>query len=168
MINNEIKSNTVNVVTETEGKKGLKLMKLSEAIKLAEKTGEDVVCLNDKAEIPVVKIMDYKKFQYEKAKKAKDNKKKAKSKMQDIKDIIISDSIAEHDLEIKAKSVDRILKSGDKVRLTIKYKGRSIRLIGQGPERLGTLVSKVTSDYKIDKAPKIEGNRVTMLISPKK
>lgn len=165
MINNEIKSNTVNVVTETDGKKGLKLMKLSEAMKLAEKTGEDVVCLNDKAEIPVVKIMDYKKFQYE---KAKDNKKKAKSKMQDIKDIIISDSIAEHDLEIKAKSVDRILKSGDKVRLTIKYKGRSIRLIGQGPERLGTLVSKVTSDYKIDKAPKIEGNRVTMLISPKK
>ena len=137
MINNEIKSNTVNVVTETDGKNGLKLMKLSEAIKLAEKTGEDVVCLNDKAEIPVVKIMDYKKFQYEKAKKAKDNKKKAKSKMQDIKDIIISDSIAEHDLEIKAKSVDRILKSGDKVRLTIKYKGRSIRLIGQGPEKIG-------------------------------
>ena len=83
MINNEIKSNMVNVVAE-DGK-GLQLMKLSEAIELAEKTGEDVVCLNDKAEIPVVKIMDYGKFQYEKAKKVKDNKKKARLNAQGTK-----------------------------------------------------------------------------------
>jgi translation initiation factor IF-3 len=99
MIYNEIKSNVVNVVLE-EGK-GLKQMSLEEAMALAEETGEDVVCLNDNTEIPVVKIMDYGKFQYEKAKKAKDNKKKARLAAQDTKDVVISDSIAEHDLKMK-------------------------------------------------------------------
>lgn len=166
MINNEIKSNMVNVVAE-DGK-GLQLMKLSEAIELAEKTGEDAVCLNDKAEIPVVKIMDYGKFQYEKAKKVKDNKKKARLNAQGTKEIVISDSIAEHDLIIKANNIDRLLKEGNKVRLTIRYKGRSVRLINQGPEKLQALVSHLKYSYRIESTPKIEGNRVSMCVVPDK
>lgn len=166
MVNNEIKSSMVNVVTE--GEKGLRLMKLSEAIELAEKTGEDVVCLNDKADIPVVKIMDYGKFQYEKAKKAKDNKKKARLNAQGVKEIVISDSIAEHDLIIKANNIDRLLREDNKVRLTIRYKGRSVRLINQGPEKLQALVSHLTYPYRIESTPKIEGNRVTMCVVPGK
>lgn len=166
MINNEIKSKMVNVVAE-DGK-GLRLMELSEAIALAEETGEDVVCLNDKAEIPVVKIMDYGKFQYEKAKKAKDNKKKARLNAQGTKEINISDSIAEHDLIIKANSVDRLLKEGNKVKLTIKYKGRSVRMIEQGPSKLQALASYLKHPYKIESTPKIEGNRVVMCVIPDK
>lgn len=166
MINNEIKSSMVNVVTE--GGKELRLMKLSEAIELAEQTGEDVVCLNDKADIPVVKIMDYGKFQYEKSKKAKDNKKRARLNAQGTKDIIISDSIAEHDLIIKANNIDRLLKDGNKVRLTIKYKGRSVRLIEQGPSKLQALTSHLKYPYKIESTPKIVGNRVVMCVVPDK
>lgn len=166
MINNEIKSEMVNVVTE-DGK-GLRLMKLSEAIELAEQTDEDVVCLNDKADIPVVKIMDYGKFQYEKSKKAKDNKKKARLNAQGTKEIIISDSIAEHDLIIKANNIDRLLKDGNKVRLTIRYKGRSVRLIAQGPGKLQALAGHLKHPYKIESTPKIEGNKVVMCVVPDK
>ena len=166
MVNNEIKSKMVNVVAE-DGK-GLRLMKLSEAIELAEQTGEDVVCLNDKSDIPVVKIMDYGKFQYEKSKKAKDNKKKSRLNAQGTKEIIISDSIAEHDLIIKANNIDRLLKDGNKVRLTIRYKGRSIRLIEQGPSKLQTLASHLKHPYRIDSTPKIEGNKVVMCVVPDK
>lgn len=166
MINNEIKSKMVNLVAEDC--KGLRLMKLSDAIALAEETGEDVVCINDKSEIPVVKIMDYGKFQYEKAKKAKDNKKKARLNAQGTKEINISDSIAEHDLIIKANSVDRLLKEGNKVKLTIKYKGRSIRMIEQGPSKLQALAGHLKHPYKIESTPKIEGNKVVMCVIPDK
>lgn len=166
MVNNEIKSKVVNLVTE--GQKGVTQMLLADAIALAQETDEDVICINEKSDIPVVKIGDYKRFQYEKAKKEKDNRKKARLQAQELKEIVIGDSIAEHDLKIKAKNVDRILKEGDKVKLTIRYKGRSIRLIDQGPEKLQALANLISVDYNIDKTPKIEGNRVTMIISPKK
>lgn len=166
MINNEIKSDMVNVVAE-DGK-GLRLMKLSEAIELAEQTGEDVICLNNKDDIPVVKIMDYGKFQYEKSKRAKDNKKKARLNAQGTKEIIISDSIAEHDLIIKANNIDRLLKDGNKVRLIIRYKGRSIRMIESGPGKLQELASHLKHPYKVESAPNIEGNRVVMCVVPEK
>lgn len=164
MINEEIKSAVVRVINN-EGK-GLTEMSLKDAIALAEESEEDVICINDKDEIPIVKIADYGKFLYEKQKKEKDNKKKARLKAQDVKEIQIGDSIAEHDLKIKAKNADRILADGDKVKLVIRYKGRSIRLINQGPEKLQALANLITASFKIDKTPQIEGNKVTMVVSP--
>lgn len=164
MINREIKSSVVKVVSDEDKK--LTQMSLEDAIRLAEESGYDVVCLNDKENIPIVKIMDYGKFQYEKTKRDKDNKKKARLKAQDTKEIIISDSIAEHDLIIKANNVDRLIKEGNRVRLTIKYKGRTIRMIGNGPARLQSLVSHLKSEYKIESTPKIEGNKVSMSVIP--
>lgn len=166
MINNEIKSDVVNVVQENG--KGLIKMKLTDAIKIAEEQGYDVICINTNGDIPVVKIANYGKFQYEKSKKEKENKKKARLNAQQLKEIIISDSIAKHDLEIKAKNADRIINEGDKVKLTIKYRGRTVRLINNGPEMLQNLVEMMHSNYNIDKTPKIEGNKVSMVISPKK
>lgn len=166
MINNEIKSEVVNVIQENG--KGLLKMNLSDAIKVAEEQGYDVICVNTNNDIPVVKIADYGKFQYEKSKKEKEHKKKARLNAQQLKEIVISDSIAEHDLEIKAKNADRIINEGNKVKLTIKYRGRTVKLINNGPEMLQNLVKKMTSNYNIDKTPKIEGNKVTMVISPRK
>lgn len=166
MINNEIKSTMVNVVTE-DGK-GLKLMSLNEAIELAKQTNEDVICLNDSTEVPVVKIMDYGKFQYEKNKKAKDNKKKARLNTQGSKKIVISDSIAEHDLMVKANNIDRLLKDGNKVKLVITYKGRSIKMIEHGPSKLQTLVRYIKHPYRIESEPSICSNEVVMCIVPNK
>ena len=164
MINHEIQSDYVNVV----GEEGLTKMTLDEAIRLAEETGEDVVMVNNSRDIPVVKIMEYSKYLYDKKKKEKDNKKKSRMSSQDTKEIRISDSIAENDIMVKAKNVDRILKDGDKVKITIRYKGRLIRQINEGPEKIKYLVSKVTEEFKIDKEPKIEGNIVSMIIAPSK
>lgn len=162
MINNEIKSDVVNVVGDT----GLTKMTLDEAIKLAEETGEDVVVVNDSKEIPVVKIMDYNKYLYEKQKKEKENRKKSRLASQDTKEIHIGCDIAEHDLCIKAKTADRLLSGGDKVKLVIRYKGRTIRKINEGPGKLQELANKVSVTHKIEKTPKIDGNTVSMILSP--
>lgn len=136
-------------------------------LKEAKESGQTVVVLNNKEEIPVVKLVDdYNKYLYEKQKKEKENKKRARLNSQDIKEIQISPDIAQHDLEVKAKNIDRILNDGDKVRLVIKYKGRSIRLIGTGEEKLNNLCSLITVKYKIDKPSKTEGNKVAMQIAP--
>ena len=166
MINNEINSEYVNLVSDDS--KGLQLIKLTEAIHIAEETGDDVICINDKCDIPIVRIGDYNKYRYEKAKRDKDNKKKSRLNSQDIKEIQISDVIAEHDLKIKAKHADRILQNGDKVKLVIRYKGRSIRFIADGPDKLRHLASLISVSYKIDKEPNIEGNNVTMILSQSK
>ena len=162
MINNEIKSEYVNVA----GINGLTKMTLDEAINIAEESGEDVVIVNKSTEIPVVKIIEYSKYLYDKKKKDKENKKKSRLSAQDTKEIRISESIEEHDIIVKAKNIDRIIANGDKVKLSIRYKGRLIRQIQDGPDKLRYLASKVKVKFKIDKEPLIEGNTVTMIISP--
>lgn len=163
IINNEIKAVEVRVVSDD---KRVEQMKLSDAIKLAEQTGEDVILLNDKSDIPVVKIDRYDKFMYERQKKEKEMRKKQKSKVQQLKEIHISDSIATHDMETKAKNIDRLLKDGDKVQIVIKYKGRLINQIGKGKERIQSLLDMVTEIYKVDVPCRIEGNKVSITIKP--
>lgn len=161
-INKEIMADKVRVV---DSEKGTTLMSLEDAIKLAEDQGEDLICLKED-EIPVCKIYNYKKFVYEKNKKDKDNKKKARLKSADTKVIQLRDVTAEHDLKIKAKNITRIIEDGDKVKAIIQYKGRSIRLIDTGKEKLKKLLSFIDAEYKIESDIKIEGNNVTVTIAP--
>lgn len=165
MINREIKSSVVNVVMEDGA--GLKQMTLTDAIELAEQTGEDVVCMKD-GDIPVVKIMDYKKYLYEKNKKEKENKKKARLSAQGFKEVTFFNVIAEHDLKIKAKNVDRLLNEKNKVKISVRYRGREVAFINKGPQKLESLLSLLETNYKIEKAPKIEGKQVSMTIVPSK
>lgn len=166
MINNEIKAKEVRLVGD-EGT-GARVISTVEALRLADEQGLDLICVSDHGEIPVVKIGDYNKFIYEKQKKEKENKKKAKMNSQELKEIQISDSIAENDLKTKAKNIDRILKEGDKVKLVIKYKGRMARYVSEGVERIEALEQMVTFKHRIDKPAKIEGNTVSMVVSPLK
>lgn len=166
MINREIKADKVNVVNAEN--KGLTLMSLDDAIALAEQTEEDVILVNDKGDIPIVKIGDYSKLLYEKQKREKENKKKARLNSQETKEIQIGDATAEHDLMVKAKHIDRILTEGDKVQISIKYKGRSVRFIDEGPSKLQNLANMITAAYKVEKTPRIEGNKVSMIVAPVK
>jgi translation initiation factor IF-3 len=164
LINRKIKTDKVRVVNSET--KGLTTMTLDEAIELAESTDEDVVLINGGDYPPIVKICDYNKMIYEKQKKEKDNKKKQRLKQQDIKEIQLRDSIAEHDVQTKVKSIVRILKEGDIVKISIVYKGRSARFVSEGIEKLNNIEKQITVSHKVDKQPKIEGNRVTMTINP--
>ena len=165
MINNEIKARQVRLVTDD---RGAVIVNTVDALRDAEEQGLDLICINQSGEIPVVMIGDYSKYLYEKQKKEKENKKKAKLNSQEVKEIQISDSIAENDLKTKAKNIDRILKEGDKVKLSIRYKGRMARYVNEGVERIEALEQMVTFKHRIDKPAKIEGTSVSMVIAPLK
>lgn len=162
-INNEIKSTEVMLVGDSAG---AQRMKLTDAIELAESRGEDVVEISNKEGLPVVKICSYDKFIYDKQKKEKELRKKQRSNIQQLKEVQISDSIAKHDLEVKAKTVDRLLNEGAKVTLSIRYRGRAMKMIHGGPSKLQALADLVTVEYKVDTPIKIDGNRVTMTLKP--
>jgi translation initiation factor IF-3 len=166
VINRDSKLTKVNLIVNPG--EGLTEMSLSEALSLAEERELDLVCVSEKDGMTIAKLTDYNKMLYEKQKKEKENRKKARLNSQEIKEIQIRDSIAEHDLEVKANNVTRILNGGDKVRLVITYKGRSMKLIGQGADKLRALADKISTPYIIDKQPKIEGNKVTMIVAPDK
>lgn len=164
MVNNEIRAEVIELVANDGA--GVQRIELSKAIALAEQTGEDVVVVGNKNEVPVCKIMSYSKYLYDKKRKEKERLKKSRQNAQDTKEIIISTAISEHDLKTKAKNVDRILKDNNKVKLTIRYKGREARLIEQGVDKLNIFESLVTVKHRIEKPAKIDGKQVSMIVVP--
>jgi len=163
-INKMLQTEKVRLLVET--KEENKVLTLEEAIKLSEEQGLDLICINSNSELPVVKICDSKKYEYEQKKKAKENAKKAKMNSQDTKEIQITESTADNDLKTKAKHIDRFLKDNDKVKLSIRYKGRSIRNIAGGESKLNHLLTFVTVEYKVDKQVRTEGNTVSVTLAP--
>lgn len=139
-------------------------MSMSEALSRARNEELDLVQVSSKDNVPICKLMDYKKFMYAQRKREKSN---AKSK-QELKEIRLSDVIADNDLKVKAKNVDRILGEGDKVKIVIPYKGRAMAFISRGIDKLKTFDTMIESAHSIDREPKIEGNRVYMVVSPRK
>lgn len=161
MINNEITSKKVRLILEG----GNKVLNTREAIHMAEQEGLDLICISTSGDIPVVKIGDYKKFCYEKKKAEKEAKKKMV--VSELKEIRISDSISENDLKTKAKHIDRFLKDKDKVKLSIRYRGRAVSRINEGAGRLKVLMDMVTVPFIIESEAKIVANCVITTIAPK-
>jgi len=164
MKNTEIKTSEVKLVnSETHS---VEVISTEEALRIAEEQGLDLICLDDKGDIPVVKIGDYNKLLFDKKKKEKENKKKQRELAQDIKEVRITDCIAEHDILVKAKNIDKFLKNGDKVLISIRYKGRTVKLIGNGEARIKSLLDKVTEEFEFSKPIAITGNQVSAIITP--
>ena len=130
---------------------------------MAEDEGMNLVAMNND-EIPVCKIMDYSKFLYNQQKKAK----QATKNRSELKEIKFNPTIAEYDLGIKAKNASRILGEGDKVKVSITYKGRMMAQIKGGVEKLEYFEQQIEHPHNVDRKPQIEGNRVYMVISPMK
>lgn len=141
---------------------GKAVMKLEDALKLAADNDLDLVQVSSNCDNVVCKIMDYTKFIYRQKKIEKNNRKPS----QELKEIRIGNSIADYDIKIKAKQVDRILGEGDKVKVTIFFKGRTIRFVSDGVPMLHKVLNELTSKYSFVKEPKIEGNRVYMILAP--
>lgn len=161
MINNEIKSKEIRLITET----GNEILNTKTAIKKAEEMGLDLICINTNSDIPVCKIGNYSKYLYEQKKKEKENKKK--QKVVETKEIKIGDSTELNDLKTKAKQIDKFLTNGNKVKLSIRYRGRAIRMISEGPEKLQNLMNLLSIDYIIDQPVKTAGNTVFVTIAKK-
>lgn len=161
-INDEIRANKVMLVgLENQGKVEVTL---EEALNMAEQQELDLVQMSSNGSLAVCKIMDYKKYEYEQKKKERKNTKVK----QELKEVRFNDGIADNDLRIKAKTANRIIEEGDKVKVTIIYKGRLISFINRGIAKLNNFETLVEPNHTVDVPPRIEGNRVYMIISPKK
>ncbi len=135
------------------------------AIEMAEDIGLDLVELSPNAEPPVCKILDYGKYKYEQQKKASAARKN--QKVQDVKEIKMRPGIDVHDYQVKMKKVHEFLESGDKVKLTIRFRGREMAHQELGGQVMDRVAAEVEESAKIEARPKMEGRQLIMVIAPK-
>lgn len=144
----------------------LGIIATTEALKLAYEQELDLVMISPSAEPPVCKIMDLGKFIYEQSKKEKEAKKK--QKIVSVKEVRCSLSIEEHDIDIKAKNARKFILDGDKVKITVRFKGREVTLTHLGRKILDKFVEKLEDIAVVEKPPKSEGRNMTLIVGPKK
>lgn len=135
-------------------------------MKAAEEKELDLVMISPNAVPPVCKIMDYGKYLYEQTKKVKEAKKN--QKVVNIKEIRLSPTIEEHDIEIKANRAKKFLKDGDKVKVTVRFRGREADYSYKGNDILNLFVSKIEDVCVIEKPAKLEGRNMVLILAPKK
>ena len=141
---------------------------LQDALTLASYANLDLVLMSPNANPPVCKVMDYNKYRYEKQKKEKEALKKQKANMSELKEYRLSPVIDVGDFETKLRNATKYLEKGDKIKLTIRFKGRQMAHTELGKEVLEQFASRVTEIADIEQSPKLDGKTMTMLLVPKK
>lgn len=164
LINEDIREKEIRVV-DSDGS-ALGIMSSKSALEIAESKQLDLVMIAPQAKPPVCKVMDYGKYLYELQKKEKEAKKK--QKVISIKEVRLSPKIEDHDLNVKAKNAEKFLRDGDKVKVTVRFRGREADYTHFGEELLKEFVSKLQEVCLIEKEPKLEGKNMTMVLTPKK
>lgn len=164
MINEEIRDKEVRLIGPDGAQLGVVSSK--EALKKAEEHNLDLVKIAPQAKPPVCRIMDYGKHKFELAKREKEAKKN--QKVMNIKEVRLSPNIDEHDFNTKVNQGIKFLKSGDKVKVSVRFRGREITHTAMGKDLL-LKVQDVMEEYgTVDKGIKLEGRSMAMFISPKK
>jgi len=162
-INRAIKADPIRVVGDNVE---VGVYSLKEGLQMADEQGLDLVEISPKADPPVCKIVDYKKFLYEQKKKQKEIKAKAQKVV--IKEIRFGPQTDEHDYEFKKKHAEKFLKEGAKIKAYVFFKGRSILFKDQGQLILLRLATELEELGTVEQMPKMEGKRMIMFIAPKK
>ena len=163
MINEEIRDKEVRLI-DSDGSQ-LGIVSAKEAQSMAYAKNLDLVKIAPKAEPPVCRIMDYGKFKFEQAKKEKEARKN--QKVVDTKEVRLSPTIDDHDFNTKLNHALKFLSKGDKVKVTIRFRGREVQHAALGEAILQKFADGVREVANIDKAPKLEGRFMTMFVSPK-
>lgn len=133
---------------------------------MAEQNEMDLVMISPNAKPPVCRIMDYGKFVYEQTKKIKEAKKK--QKVTNIKEVRLSPNIEEHDIEIKANNARKFLIAEDKVKVTVRFRGREADHSYKGHKILEAFVSKIQDVCVVERQAKLEGRNMIMILAPKR
>jgi translation initiation factor IF-3 len=162
-INNEIRAKSVRIVGENVDSQGV--CTIQEALKLADDQELDLVEISPNADPPVCKIIDYQKFLYQQKKKQKEIK--AKTAKIVIKEIRFGPNTDDHDYNFKFKHAQNFLNDGAKVKAFVFFKGRSILYKEQGEILLLRLAQDLEEIGKVEQLPKLEGKRMSILITPK-
>jgi len=138
----------------------------NEALAKAEAAGLDLVMISPNAKPPVCKVMDYGKYKYEQSKKA--NEAKKKQHVIQIKEVKVRASTDQHDLEVKLKRVRKFLEEGNKVKVSLRFRGREMAYTERGAEQLKNVAEHVADLGKPEKMPNLEGRQMIMVIAPLK
>ena len=136
-----------------------------QAIEISKEQGLDLVEISPKTNPPVCKVMDYGKYKYESQKKANQSKKKQKTI--DIKEIKLRPNIDVHDYQVKMKSVQKFLNEGDKVKITLRFRGREMAHQDRGTDLLKRVKEEIDPIAKVELSPKFEGRQMIMVLAPR-
>ena len=162
-INDDIRAREVRLVGPESEQLGIK--PLREALQIAQEMNLDLVNVAPTAKPPVCRIMDYGKFRYEQQKKEKEARKN--QKIVDVKEVWFRANIEEHDYQTKYRNAVKFLKAGDKVKASVRYRGREIAHAEIGKRILDRLATEVAELCTIERAPKLEGRSMIMILAPK-
>ena len=166
LINDQIKVIQVLVIGPNGEQVGVK--PIADALTLANYAGLDLVLLSPNANPPVCKVMDYNKYKYERAKKEKEALKKQRANMSELKEFRLSPVIDVGDFETKIKQVTKYLEKGDRIKVTIRFKGRQMAHTEIGKDVLLKFAARLEDLSVVEQQPKLDGRSMIMLLTPKK
>ena len=163
LINEEIRAKEVRLI-DADGTQ-IGIVSIQEAMAKAHEADLDLVNISPNAAPPVCRIMDYGKFRYDQQKKEKEARKKQKTT--EVKEMRLGIFTEEHDLDTKAKLVVKFLEGGDKVKISMRFRGREMGYVNKGRETMLEFVAMVKDYGNIEKQPVLEGRNMSMVIAPK-
>ena len=162
-INGQIKEKEVQVIGADGDKLGV--LPIEKALEIAEEKNLDLVLVAPNAKPVVCKLMNYGKYKFEQAKKEKEAKKK--QKIAEIKEIRITPNIEEHDFGFKAKNARKFIEDGNKLKITVRFRGREVNNSHLGEEVLNRFIENLSDIANVDRAPKLEGRNMFIMLSKK-
>ncbi|MEL6792247.1 MAG: translation initiation factor IF-3 [Pseudomonadota bacterium] len=163
-VNQMIRSPEIRLIDENGDNHGT--VTPAHAISMAEEVGLDVVEISPNANPPVCKIMDFGKFKYESQKKAAEAKKK--QKIIEVKEVKFRPNIDTHDYDVKMRNVNRFLEAGDKVKVTLRFRGREMAHQELGRDLLKKIAEDIEDVAKVESMPKMEGRQMIMVVAPQR
>lgn len=162
-MNGEIRASTVRLIGEDGEMIGV--IGVREALEMAEEVGLDLIEISPNADPPVCKIGDLGKFKYEQQKKAHDARRK--QKVIEVKEIKMRPGIDDHDYEVKMRAMKRFLEEGDKVKVTLRFRGREMVHQDLGASVLARVRTEVDALAKVEQMPRMEGRQMIMVLMPR-
>lgn len=162
-INGQIKAKEVQLISDNGEKLGM--LPIARALEIAEEKKLDLVLVSPNAQVPVCKIMNYGKYKFEQAKKEKEAKKK--QKIQETKELRITPNIEEHDFGFKAKNAKKFIEDGNKVKITVRFRGRELNNVKMGENVLNDFAKELEDVAVVEKAPKLEEKNMFIILAKK-
>ena len=163
MINEQIRDKEIRLISNDGEQLGI--MSARDAQKIADEKSLDLVKISPQAKPPVCKIMDYSKYKFDMAKREKEARKK--QKIVAVKELRLSPNIDTHDIQVKVKNAIKFLKEGNKVKISIRFRGRELGRTNTAVEIMNDFAAQVAEFGSVEKPPKMEARTMAMFLAPK-
>ena len=162
-VNEEIRSREVHLIMQDGANRGT--VSIAEALQAAQESGLDLVEISPNAAPPIVKILDYGKYKYQEQKKAAEARKK--QKVVEVKELKYRPMIDDHDYDVKMRAMQRFFEEGDKVKVTLRFRGREMAHQELGTRLLNRVKEDTAKMAKVEMEPRFEGRQMIMILAPR-